>query len=346
MVIKIVFSLLIASFTLSSSASRLYGLHEQKQYSKIVKEFFNREFINKMQSKKDYAILSYALRKEKRFRDDSKLIARYLNKFHSEEHKKISLLIKQKKSINADEFSQPLKIYYWHLYNDLAMVLLSYKKKSPRIEQDKKYFEQMRIILTELEFRDILVEDLYSKVIQHLQDLENKIYRLTKSFYVQYLSWQNSSELYRQSSGKTTDLVLTNTGTCIGGDIGIQNAFYEYSLDGCFIYGSGKVSSFGAPNITYNQTIPAYAFKLAPQLYRVVSSTNSKIGIAFPIMYTIQNLSKPGDPDYQLVKKSDISFLLTINSKWQFDKWYVKTEFGQFIKKEDSYWSIGIGRNF
>src|SRR5690606_8734515 len=222
MVIKIVFSLLIASFTLSSSASRLYGLHEQKQYSKIVKEFFNREFINKMQSKKDYAILSYALRKEKRFRDDSKLIARYLNKFHSEEHKKISLLIKQKKSINADEFSQPLKIYYWHLYNDLAMVLLSYKKKSPRIEQDKKYFEQMRIILTELEFRDILVEDLYSKVIQHLQDLENKIYRLTKGFYVQYLSWQNSSELYRQSSGKTTDLVLTNTGTCIGGDIGIQ----------------------------------------------------------------------------------------------------------------------------
>lgn len=338
--------ILLLIFAINTAyAQEIEVLFKRQDYQGIVQKF-NDPSLYKDLKTKQLIMLSFSLRKLKKYREDAKVIYTILRRDFNSPHVEIRKKIRNKETLDAEDYPKSLPIHYWYLFHDYADILLSHEKLGPQLENDKKIYNVFRQILSELEYREGQAEKVNDKVMSHLQYLEDKVYHFTYSFNIQYVSWQHDATLHRTSTNKDTGLIITNSGNCVGGDIGIENGFYQFAMDGCFLMGSGGVSAYGDPNITYEQNIPATGYKLGPVAYKIVSSSKSRIGIGLPLIYTSQKLTQPGDTDYRIKEESPLSYLATINSRWQFDKWYLRAEFGQYFQKQESFWGLGIGRQF
>lgn len=337
--------LILFFFSHNLSASEVTTLFNKKRYDDVAKIYFNKEEFNKI-TDKEAIMVSYSLRAIGRFREDTKLLANLIKKRFSKEHQSIHELIKQKTTLDSADYPKALLVLYWNMYNDYAALIMSYPKHHPMLEKDFKYFQIFRNILSELEFREGKVEKTNDKVMSHLQYLKDIEYEYTRNWTFSYVSWQTASTITRSSTGKQIKLISTNQGICAGGDIGIENGFNYFALEGCLMAGSGGVTAYGDIQTEYQQTVAAYGLKIGPSYYRIISSSKTKIGFSIPLVYTIQNLTQPEDTDYRVKENSPLSFLPTLTARWQFTKWFVKTEFGQFIGKNEAYWSLGLGRSF
>ena len=345
MILRFLFLLLLCESSFGASTKIAASLR-RKEYQKVVTTYNTKEKWKELTGK-ELILLSHTFRRTKNYRLDVKLMAFILTSKYKDQHKDIIKKMREKETLDMEDYPKSLPIYYWYLYNDYALLLMQYKNIShPQLAKDRKAYNYFGQILSELEFREGKAEKINNNVVNHLQYLENKVYRFTWSANLQYVSWQHDATLHRQSSGKNTGLIITNSGYCVGGDAGIENGFYHFSVDGCLLVGSGGVSSYGDPNITYKQNTPAFGLKIGPSASMIVSSSKSRIGIGLPLIYTSQELSQPGDPDYRVKDGGPLSALATINSRWQFGQWYIRTEFGQYFKKQESFWGLGFGKQF
>lgn len=336
--------LLMLFFSQSVFASKVEELFKEKKYQEVASLFQDSRF-NSL-SAKDMILVSYSLRALGRYRDNTRLIVSMIKKLYSKEHSEIYKKIQNKVTLDAADYPKPLLFLYWNMYNDYAYIIKSYTKSNSQLNKDKSHFQYFRNILSELEFREGKVEKTNDQVTSHLQYLKDIEYNFSSSLQVQYISWQYSATITRNSTGRKTDLIVTNQGTCLGGDIGVESGFYQYSLEGCFLTGSGGVTSYGTSEVTYKQNLTAYGIKIGPSAYKIVSSSKSRIGISLPILFTSQKMTQPEDTDYVVNQESLINFVPTLNARWQFDKWYLKTEFGQYFGKKETLWALGVGRQF
>ena len=341
-----IFILLLLFASQSAFAGNVDKLFKQKQFKAVAAYFDNPKAFNRLTAK-EMILVSYSLRATGRHRDNTRLIVVMIKKLYSKEHAQIFNKIKKKSTLNVADYPKPLLLLYWNMYNDYANIIKSYKKNHPQLKKDEKLFQNFRNILSELEFREGKVEKTNDEIISHLQYLNNLEYKFSSSWQVQYLSWQHSGTMTRLSNNIKTDLLVTNQGLCVGGDAGYESGFYHYALEGCFLMGTGGVTAAGSSDeSTYKQNLIAYGLKIGPSAYKIVSSSKARIGISLPILFAIQKMTQPDDPDYIVEQDSSIKFVPTLNARWQFDKWYMKTEFGQYFGKKETLWALGFGKQF
>ncbi|MFL5784358.1 MAG: hypothetical protein ACJ76H_07120 [Bacteriovoracaceae bacterium] len=324
--------------------------------SEIIDEFKKRDYDgvhrlyqenpSKNYSKKELVLISYSLRKLGFYRQDVKLNVRLVKKEYDRYHKRLIKQIKAGDTIDADQYPEGLKVLYWNLMNAYGEIILGYETNSQLIKKDHEHYLMFAKILSELEFREGKVDKLNDKIMAHILKIQNAVYKYVSSWYLTYMSWQQESQLH--GPGQSTNLIVTNKGFCLGGDVGYENANYHWYVDGCAFYGSGGVSSDSSgSDIHYQQSnVPAYGLKFGPGASLIVSSTKSRIGFKIPVVYNVQRLTNPTQPGYSISSESAISVATTLYSRWQFNKWYFTTEFGKYVDREATIWSLGFGRNF
>lgn len=337
--------ILILFFSFQVKANELDNLYKARRFADIVKQYNTAEKVEKLTAR-DTLIVSYSYKALGKYREDAKIIAALIKRIHAIDHKKIYTLIQEKETIESDEYSNSLKMLYWNIYNSYGQILLSYKKRNAQFEKDYQIFQTFRTILSELEFREGKVEKLNDKVMtqdQYLKDLE---YHFVRNISLTYLSWQVSANLVRTTNNHQTKLLVTNQGPCVGGDIGYENGFNHFSLDGCFFYGSGTANSIDSNVVNYKQTIAAYGLKFGPSYSRIISSSKTRFGTAVSLVFNTQSFTDPDDPEYKIDKKSSLSIYPAIFARWQFGQWFFKSEFGGFIGQNEVIWGLGIGHSF
>jgi hypothetical protein len=336
--------LLIIIFCISAAqASDISDAFKRKDFRRISDIYRNNQRHDF--SKKDLIFISYSLRKLGFYRQDIKLNIRLIKKHYPNYHKKILIDVKKGRTIDSDEYPNALKVLYWNLMNDYGRIIESYKDASTLIKKDHQHYLVFSKILSELEFREGKVDKFNDQIVSHIQYLENKVYKFSASISFQYISWQNSSTL--ESATSKASLIVTNRGLCLGGDAGIENSFYHFYVDGCAFAGSGGVSADASSPITYQQSnIPAYGLKFGPGASMIVSSSGSRIGLRVPIIYNLQKLQEPTNPAFKINSESPLAFVASLYSRWQFQRWYFQTEFGKYIQTEQTFWGLGIGKNF
>ena len=97
----------------------------------------------------------------------------------------------------------------------------------------------------------------------------------------------------------------------------------------------------------YQQSnIPAYGVKAGPGASIIVSSSKSRIGIKLPMIYSVQELTTPIQTGFSVDQESSLAFMASLHSRWQFNKWYLQTELGKYITQEQTFWGLGIGKEF
>lgn len=341
MMIKFIFIFIICMGVANANdISEAFATKDYRRISDIYRDNQTRAY-----SKKDLILISYSLRKLGFYRQDIKLNIRLIKKEYARPHKKLLADVGAGETIDGDDYPEALKVLYWNLMNDYGAILGSYKSASTLIKKDHQHYLIFSKILSELEFREGKVDKYNDKIVAHIQYLENKVYRFSKSLSFQYISWQQESTL--ESATSKTGLVVTNRGMCFGGDMGVENSFYHFYVDGCLFAGSGGVSSDASSPIKYQQSnVPAYGAKFGPGASMIVSSSGSRIGFKIPVIYTIQNLQEPSNTAFDVKSDSPLSIVASLYSRWQFQRWYFQTEFGKYVQTEQTYWGLGIGKKF
>ncbi|MFP5386438.1 MAG: hypothetical protein ACLGHN_10190 [Bacteriovoracia bacterium] len=334
-----IFIILISTLAHASDITDAFKRRDFNKISDIYRDNPKRPF-----SDKELIYISYSLRKLGFYRQDIKLNIRLIKKKYSSYHKKLLRDVSRGETIDGDEYPDALKVLYWNLMNDYGKILEGYHDASTLIKKDHQHYLVFSKLLSELEFREGKVDKLNDRIVAHIQLLENKVYKFTKSLSFQYISWQTEVKL---TGPESSGLVVTNRGLCLGGDIGWENSFYHFYLDGCAFAGSGGVSADASSPVTYKQSnVPAYGAKFGPGASMIVSSSGSRIGFRVPVIYTIQHLQEPANSNYSIDQDNPVSYLASLYSRWQFKSWYFQTEFGHYIQKEQTYWGLGIGKKF
>lgn len=297
-------------------------------------------------SRKELVMISYSLRKLNFYRQDVKLNVRIIKKEYNRYHKRLLKQIKDGDTIDSDTYPEALKVLYWNLMNAYGQIIMGYENHSQLIKKDHEHYLMFAKILSELEFREGKVDKLNDKIMAHILTLQNKVYKFSSSWNLTYMSWQQESKL--TGPGVSTNLIVTNKGFCLGGDMGYENSTYHWYVDGCAFYGSGGVSSDTSGGLVrYQQSnVPAYGLKFGPGASLIVSSSKARIGFKVPVVYNVQRLTNPSQADFSIKTESAISVATAIYSRWEFDKWYISTEFGKYVDREATIWSLGLGRHF
>lgn len=255
--------------------------------------------------------------------------------------------IKRGDTVDGDKYSQALKILYWNLFTSYGAILKGYSVESKRVDKDHKQFQIYSKLLSELEFREGKVDKYNDAIIAHRQSIKTKIYQFKASWFLQYVSWQREASLIHSSAG-SSQLIVTNKGFCAGGEVGYENQSFHFYLDGCLLYGNGGVKNNDTSVIeNYQQSnVPAFGLKAGPGASYIVSSSRSRIGIKMPVIYTSQELTVPSDPVYSIDSGSPVSVVGSLYSRWQFNKWYIHTEFGKYLTQQQTFWGLGVGKEF
>jgi hypothetical protein len=293
---------------------------------------------------KDLVMISFSLRKLEYYRQDIRLSSRLIKERYKDFHKKIVKHIQNHETIDPEEYPEALKVLYWNIFIDYGKIIESYNSSSELIAKDHQKFTMFSKILSELEFRETKADKFSDKLVAHIQYLKDKVYKSSKSLSISYVSWQSMADL--KGPSEKAALIITNKGICAGGDVGIENHRWHFYVDGCAFMGSGSISST-LTSPTYQQSnVPAYGVKISPGASVIVSSSKSRIGFRIPMIYSVQNLTKPSASGYDVTQRSPLDFVTSIYSRWQFNKWYFQTEFGKYVQKEQTFWGFGLGKNF
>jgi hypothetical protein len=332
--------IIFISSAVASDISDAFQNKDYKRVSDIYRDDQSRDF-----TKRELIYISYSLRELKFFRQDIKLNVRLIKKNYADAHRKLLKQVANSETVDGEEYPDALKVLYWNLMNDYGRILESYKDLSTLIKKDHQHYLIFSKLLSELEFRESKVDKFNDQIIAYINYLEKKVYKSSLSLSFQYISWQTTSSL--QGINTKTSLLITNRGLCVGGDAGIENAFYHFYVDGCVFAGSGGVSSDASSPIKYEQSnVTAYGAKFGPGASMIVSPSGSRIGLRLPLIYTFQKLQEPANSAYNIKALSPLSVVASLYSRWQFQYWYFQTEFGKYLQTEQTYWGLGIGTKF
>jgi hypothetical protein len=328
-----------------AAVSELQKAFNNKDYRSVSDTY--RSNMQKNYSRQELIEISYSLRKLGFFRQDIKLNIRLVKKYYFNQHQSLMMAIKRGDTVNGDKYPEALKVLYWNLFTSYGEILKGYNEDSILVEKDNKSFVLFSKILSELEFREGKVDKYNDEIMNHRQYLTNKIYKFKTSWSVQYISWQQDATL-KSNTGGEAGLIITNKGLCAGGELGYENYQFHFYLDGCVLYGTGNVKNNDQDLIdNYQQSsIPAYGIKAGPGASLIVSSSKSRIGIKLPMIYSVQKLTTPTQTGFSVEDGPSMAFIASLYSRWQFNKWYLQTEFGKYLKQEQTFWGLGIGKEF
>lgn len=341
--IKII--LLILTLSSAAHASNIEQAFKRKNYKAVIKTYLQSP--EKRWTYSEMIKISYSLRKDSLYRQSIRLSLKILNVRFKKKHQEVIRKVRKSEMLDPEAFPKAMKILYWNIFRDYSQIIKQDEKITPLLEKDLKHFTFFHKVLTDLEFRENKIDKTNDEINAHVKGIKDRIYRLSYSMSFQYVSWQRSAFLYSTTNDDKFDLLITNEGYCLGGDVGLENEFHHFFADGCLLIGAGGASSHDPQGPTYKQpAVPAYGFKGGLGYSKIVSSSKSRIGIKLPFIFTVQSLDAPLDETFSVDSRPQIDFLLSLYSRWHLDKWYFQTEFGKYLQKEDVFWGLGLGRSF
>jgi hypothetical protein len=178
-----------------------------------------------------------------------------------------------------------------------------------------------------------------------VEKIKNSVMGFSSFLKAGFISWQRNLILKKNDNTKESDLVLTNSGLCMGGGTTYGNYNYNYLLDWCFVAGFGTISDNGGDLGKYQQgSIPVFGAAVSPGFSLLFSKKKTELGFKIPMYFLAQELEEPSGFSFE--EKGNFFVLGSIFSRWHLDTYFFEVEFSKFIDQDSSMWQFGIGRKF
>lgn len=334
--------LMMIFFVVSSvHASEVLEAFKSKNYQKVTQLYKDRP--THSWTSKELIVISYSLRSQKMYSEDTEVGNRLIKMKFETEDNKLKKAIQDSESIDGEEYPKGLKVIYWSMFNSYSSLVQAQTSLGPELDKYKAGYDTYYKYLSDLEFRDDQANKVADKVNLHLKYLEDKIYHFRWGPSLQYVSWQQAGTLTKGAIDRS--LIITNTGVSIGLDVGMENYRYHFYLDGGILYGTGNVQN-SEGSIYQQSNVPAYGVKIGPGASVIVSKSRSRIGLKFPLLYSIQELTQPADQTIKVKDDPKLVVIPSLYSRWYFGNLYFQAEFGKYLGDDKSFWGVGTGYSF
>ena len=271
-------------------------------------------------------------------------LVKEFNSSYPVELKKVKAAVREGKGLDAQEFSDSYKKLLFNIYLGYNSKIAQAKSSEAVAKKDEDVVKFFKSALEKMEYRETEVDQASEELKAHYVYLEASKYRLRKKAFVDFVSWQTQATL--SGPFENTALLANNLGYQAGFGFNFENSYWSFGTELAGLIGYGGVSSV-AGLIDYQQSsVPAFGGRFSLSGARVVSSSGSLLGIRAAAQYFKQTLSTPSTAGYSIQQDKALSFTTTIFTQWRYDRYYFETEFGRYIARPSTIWSMGVGMLF
>ena len=326
----------------SQFSDQIRNFHQAKNYAALT-SLYEKNRNLPLENDLEAFYITEAYLKIQKIRRAISLNEKALLSLHADEESKLNEAMKNT-TVSPGAFSKNFKHNYYTLFLLYSSLFTKSGKLKLILKKDLERFELIKQKLEVLTFQSAIVSKRSEKVSNWLKQLELKIYKFRFRAFLDYLSWQTEATLKGPTG--SYPLVATNVGLSPGLGVSYENSFYAFSLDANLIYGTAGVSTLqGGP--TYQQSdVPAFGSRLAFGTGLIVSATRSEVGLRASLFYIKQSLSTPSTAGYSVEQSKELSETLSLYSRWLFNPFFLQTEFGRYLNRPATVWSIGFGSFF
>jgi hypothetical protein len=315
-------------------------LYQEKKYSLVIQKYLaNRKRV--LHHYQTALLVNISYEKLRQYPEALALNFEYLRENYEKDSTRLRTDLQNNQAPKSSEYSNEFKALFFRIYGDYSQKILGAGWQGGVFSKDQFAFEQYKKALDALEYQGDAVQKIHDKVEEHLKLLEKKQYRWRTRVFIDYLSWQTSATLI--GPFETTALLATNVGICPGVGVSYESSFWALSLDLSYLSGSGGVSvTQGAVNYR-QESVPASGFKAAFGAGMIVSESRSELGLRATFLYVNQSLATPATAGYSIDQPNTFSQVISLYSRWTFDQFYLQSDFGRYVKRPATLWSIGVG---
>lgn len=242
----------------------------------------------------------------------------------------------------------PKKLYrYYHRLAESMLQFYLHNRKKLSTKQRKKLHKRVAMyveILSDSDYEDDSYDTIMERFEQYDKYIAQTLYHSNWFVSASYISFRNQLSLQRQGDGLVIPITSTAEGTCLGGGWRYQNAFWEYSINGCFSSASMNVSADANSSIAYKQSeVPGLLLMLGPSVLWKPSSGDFSIGINLPFIYNYGGYTVP--TGYDINNQTLLTYGYFLESNWKLPKWGFFTKLGKAAKFKSTIWVLGISYN-
>jgi len=266
------------------------------------------------------------------------------NKSFPIELKKLKIAVREGSGLNSNEFTDDYKKLLFDIYLGYNSKIAKSKSNEEIAKKDEDAIRFLKSVLEKLEYRETEVDQASEELKAHYVYLEAKKYRLKKKAFLDFVSWQTQATL--SGPFEKTALLANNLGYQAGFGFNLENSFWSFGTELAGLFGSGGISSITGL-IDYQQSsVPVFGGRISLSGAWVVSSSGSLLGIRTSAQYFKQTLTTPSTAGYSIQQDKALSFTATLFTQWRYDRYYFETEFGRYIARPSTIWSMGLGMLF
>ncbi len=248
----------------------------------------------------------------------------------------------------TDDLPDPkkkLSLYYHRIADALLKVYLrDYDKldSSARESLRNKANMYVEIIGEDDDYEDESYDEITEQFEKHDKFLVDSVYHASWFLSSAYISYRNQLSIQRQSDGLVVPINSTVDGMCIGGGWRYENAFWEYSINGCYSPATMNVDTDSA--VTYQQSgVSSTTFMVGPSLLWKPKSGDVSVGIHIPIIYNTGDYTVPAG--YDIENQTLLTYGYFVETNWKLSQWGIFTKFGKAAEFKSSLWMAGISLN-
>lgn len=317
-------------------ARNYYKLGRYKKVIRIIKQSFSP--INTNSPEVVLRLASLAYKKSNKYKKALKLINLLLKKKYRKKHSEI--LTKYKADRNADDL--PDDIEDGHFKSILAKAkiyhLLLLKTNSYKYA---RYATIHATIAVEGENTEDKADSLLQNINAWKQEQKDKKYASSYSANVSYLTYNTTFNILGEPSEIATVMVR---GVCYGGGYTIENAHFQYNVDGCFgIFSSN--AQVDSNSFSYNTSeIPTSVFLIQPSALYKPKSKEVAIGLTLPILTQAAIFGAPDG--YTVDKIPSIGIGYGVVAKWIYKNFASSIKTGRIIGFKSSWLQIQAEYHF
>jgi hypothetical protein len=324
-------------------AKRAFNQGKYRRSLKILKKRYN---IKSTKTPSGALLLAgYNFEKMERWKNAGKIYKALINSRFKSSHKKVMRAYNVLNKREDDLPQLPNKLYlYYHRLAEVYSQL--YVKNFDKMGKERAaHYRSRALMLFHIsdnsdDYDGDGLEDIPTRFDEFDQLKKDLIYKSGWFVSSGYLSLKDKLSV-TPAGDKSSDIESTNEGWCLGGGYKVENAFWQWNLNGCY---STTVANVGSTAINFfEKEVPITVIMLGPAALWKPLSGDVALGLNLPIIYRFGYQSNSSN--FALDGEQVFSYGFLLEFQWKYNQWDWVSKFGRFSKFASSTWILQINYN-
>lgn len=234
------------------------------------------------------------------------------------------------------------------LYGRLARIYLEdYNSRVIKLSDGAKEYSEKMIrtlsdICLEVECDDTDPDEILDALDKVKQNFSRSQFAWTKNLSISLITWKDSLNLTNASTSQ--EIESTTKGSCIGGELGYGNYYYQYAGSFCFASTKASVGKDSEQISYFQNEVAVNALIFAPTFYWMPYGGSAALGFEVPMVYRSGDYTEPDGFEIEGNQSFNLGFGLSLN--WKTPSWSLFSKLNKVSGFKSNFFQLGMRYHF